>query len=231
MRAAVRFFRDGRAVAAVEFSMLFPVLLVMILLGTQIGSYINAARKVERLSNSIAQMLAQAAPPADNSTTVATVNSGDLNFGFDSAMLIFPYLFKDGSRNGGTWSDNLRVGMTSIQFTQKAGICNNPTDLSGCYTANVVWSDRYGITRACGTRLTPVADTVAPSPTTLPRSVFGPGSVIVVDVAFDFKPMFGENILPRVTIRRSTYLQPRYASLVTYDVARSDGSAILCPGY
>lgn len=231
MRPLRRFVRDRRGVAGVEFVMLFPVLLVMILVGTQVASYINAARKVERISNSIAQMLAEAAPPSDNSTTVATVNSGDLNFGIDSAMLIFPYVFKDRLRTGGVWYGNLRIGMASVQFAQKPGICNNPADLSGCYTANVVWSFNYGMPRPCGVPLTPVADTDPPSATTLPRSVYGPGSVVVVDVTFDFTPMFGENVLPHIVIRRSTYLQPRSASRVSFDTVHSDGSATLCPGY
>lgn len=226
-----RFLRDGRGVAGVEFVMLFPVLLVMILVGTQIASYINAARKVERISNSIAQMLAQAAPPSDNSTTEATVSSGDLQFGAASAALIFPYLFQDAQRKHAHWDQDLQINMTSVQFKEKAGGCNNPADPGACYDANVVWSSLYWTPRACGVPLTPVADTDPPSPTTLPRSAFGPGSIIVVDVAFDFTPLFGENILPHIVIRRSTYLQPRYASLIKFDTSQGDGLAEVCPGY
>ena len=75
----------------------------------------------------------------------------------------------------------------------------------------------------------PADNTAAPSRATLPRSVFGPGSLIAVDVVFTFRPSFGARFIPAMRIARSMYVQPRYASLVDLDTTGNDGIATKCP--
>ncbi|MDP4002062.1 TadE/TadG family type IV pilus assembly protein [Methylobacterium sp. NEAU K] len=228
---ARRFCADARAVSAVEFALILPVLLILMLGGTQLVTYINATRKVELIAQSISQMISQAMPPAGS--TVATVNATDLHFSFDSALVLFPYLMKDGPRQGLQWWQDIAITYAAIAFTQTASNCTG-SDLSGCYAANVVWTSSGtsgGNYRPCTVPQLAAADTAPPSRSTLPRSVFGPGSIIAVDVVFTFQPSFGARFIPAVRIARSMYVQPRYASLVTFDTTGNDGIATKCPGY
>ncbi len=232
-----RFRRAERGVAAIEFAVILPILLTLLLTGTQVVIFINASRKVGQVARSISQMISQAKPPPDNSTTVAKVNALDLHFSFDAAMVIFPYLLNDAKRQNKAWWTDISINYASIAFTKVQGTCNDPADQSACYTANVVWTSTgttqpYGDNyRPCTAAQLPADNTAAPSRTALPRSVFGPASLIVIDVVFNFTPTLGSKFFPAIKIARSAYVQPRYASLINYDTANSDGIATKCPGY
>ena len=53
------FVRAQSGVAAIEFVVAFPVLLIVMLFGLQIVTYIRAVRKVELLAASMSEMLSQ----------------------------------------------------------------------------------------------------------------------------------------------------------------------------
>ncbi|WP_342162349.1 TadE/TadG family type IV pilus assembly protein [Methylobacterium sp. SD21] len=232
-----RFLGAERGVAAIEFAVILPILLVLLLTGTQVVIYINASRKVGQVARSISQMVSQAKPPSDNSTTTATVNALDLHFSFDAAMVIFPYLLNDAKRQNLSWWGDISINYASIAFLKGNATCNDPADQSACYTANVVWTSTgtaqpYGANyRPCSTPQLPADNTAAPSRTALPRSVFGPATLIVIDVVFNFTPTLGSKFFPAIKIARSAYVQPRYASLINYDTTNNDGIATKCPGY
>ncbi|MGU3664598.1 TadE/TadG family type IV pilus assembly protein [Methylobacterium sp. A49B] len=229
---ARRFGADTRAVSAVEFALIFPVLLILMIAGTQLVTYINATRKVELIAQSISQMLSQAQPPQNG--TVATVNAADLHFSFDSSLVLFPYLMKDASRQGLQWWQDITITFASVTFQPTASNCPSTSDQSNCFAANVVWTSTGtsgGNYRPCTPTQLPADNAAPPSRTTLPRSVFGPGSLLAVDVVFNFKPSFGARFIPAVRIARSMYVQPRYATLVNFDPTGNDGIATKCPGY
>ena len=85
-RPTRRFLRDERAVAAIEFAVILPILLLLLLAGSQVVLYINASRKVGQVARSISQMISQVKPPTNSST--ATVNATDLHFSFDATLVI-----------------------------------------------------------------------------------------------------------------------------------------------
>ena len=215
-----------------EFSLVLPILLTLMLGGIQLVAYVNATRKVELVAQSISQMISQSVPP--QGSTIATVNATDLHFSYDATLVLFPYLMKDSQRQGMLWWQDIMIKYASVSFTQKAANCTDSTDMSACYTANVVWTSTGTAgsnTRPCAVPLLPADNTAPPSVGTLPRSVFGPASLIVIDVAFTFTPTFGAKFFPAARIARSAYVQPRYATLVNYDTTNSDGIATKCPGY
>ena len=227
-----RFADDRRGVSAIEFAVVLPMLVMLMLGGIQLVTYVNATRKVELVAQSISQMLSQAVPPPGS--TIATVNATDLHFSYDASLVLFPSLMKDGPRQGLQWWQDIAINYASVSFTQTSTGCSDPADMSACYTANVVWTSSGtpgGNERPCAIPLLPAANAAPPSPGTLPRSVYGPGTLIVIDVVFTFKPSFGAKFFPESRIARSVYVQPRYATLVNYDTANSDGIASKCPGY
>jgi len=227
-----RFLADRRGVSAVEFSVILPFVLLLMAGGMQLITYLNAIRKVDRIANSISEIASQAMPPQGSS--VATVNSLDLHFTYDAAMVLFPYILGDAQRRGVNWWENITIDFASIAFTAKDATCAASGDPTTCYVANVVWTSlgTAGTNkRPCGVPQIPAADTAPPTQLTLPRSTFGPGSLIAVDVVFQFRPTFGSGFIDPIRIARSVFLQPRYATLVNYDTTNDDGIAVKCPGY
>ena len=237
-RRIARFRTADDGLAAIELALILPVILVFMLGGIQLVAYINAMRKVELVVQSISQMISQAKPPQNGSTSVATVTANDLHFSFDSTLVLFPYVMNEGKRQGRRWWEVITINYSSIQFKQIAPTCNDSVDQSACYVANVVWTST-GTTqpstgpayRPCIIPQMPADDTADPSPTKLPRSLFGPASMVVIDVVFTFTPTFGATYLPSLRIARSAYVQPRYASLINFDPNGNDGIATKCPGF
>jgi Flp pilus assembly protein TadG len=235
-----RFRAAEGGMAAVEFALILPSLLLIMFASIQIVAYIDATRKVELVAHSISQMISQATPPPN--TTVAAVNATDLHFSFDATLVLFPYVMKDAKRRGVAWWQTISINYAAIQFRAKNAACQNSTstsgDLSSCYDANVVWTttgtqqpaggDNY---RPCDTAQMPANDDAPPSRATLPRSAYGPGSLVAIDVVFDFEPTFGSGFVPPIRIARSAYVLPRYASLVNFDTANNDGIATRCTGF
>lgn len=231
--AARCFPAEARGASAVEFALVFPVLALLLLGGLQVVLYVDATRRVEAVATSISQMISQATPATAGSTT-ATVNALDLHFSYDAALVLFPYLMSDGKRKGVAWWQDITIDYASIQFTQIVKPCPTATDQSGCYRADVVWTSTGTVgttTRPCSVAQAAADDTAPTTPKTLPRSLFGPGSVIAIDVSFSFVPTFGANVLKPILISRSVFVQPRYAQLIKYDSTNSDGIATTCLGF
>lgn len=234
LRAALaRFAVSDRGTSAVELALVLPVLVALLLAGFQVVLYVNASRKVELVANSISEMISQATPPTASSTT-AKINALDIHFSYDASLVLFPYLMTDANRKGIAWWQNITIDYASIQFTQISTSCAGAADQSACYTANVVWTTTGTAganARPCLIPQVAADDNASPTNLTLPRSLFGPGSIIAVDVSFTFVPTFGSQFVKPLVIRRSVFVQPRYASLITYDMSTSDGIATSCPGY
>ena len=225
-----RFGTSRDATSAIEFAIVSPVLIILMLAGLQLVLYVNATRKVEYVAGSIAQMVSEATPPS-NTTTTAKVNATDLHFSHDSALVLFPYIMSDSTSKGIPWQNDIDIDYASIQFTPIKGTSCSGYDQSSCFTASVVWTSNGTAgtnSRVCGSQQTAVDDTMSPTSKTLPRSIFGQGSIIAVDVVFNFVPKFGAKFLPAIRIAKSVFLQPRYASLITYDTTNDDGIATLC---
>jgi hypothetical protein len=130
-------------------------------------------------------------------------------------MVIFPQMLQDAARKGISWKNDISISIAGVLFTGKPAGCT-PSNCSS-YDANVVWNSGPN-KRTCGVLLTPAPDTATPSPTTLPTDVFGPGSLIVVDIVYNYAPifgsvftkLFGSPLFGTIPIARSAYLAPRY---------------------
>lgn len=222
--------RSTDATSATEFALILPALLLMLLAGVQVVQFIDASRKVERVANSISQMISQATPP-NQSSTDASVTAQDIHFSYDAAMVIFPFLMRDAVQKGKSWWQDISINYASIQFTQTGTGCGSNADQSSCYAAKVLWTSTGttgGQYRPCLLPQLPAPDTSPTSPNTLPKSLFGPGSIIAIDVSFAFVPSIGARFLPSVTIARSVYVQPRYANVINFDTTNNDGIVSKC---
>ena len=207
------FARANRGVALLEFALIMPFLITLLFGSYELTRYINTTRQITNLADSIAQLFAQ--------NTTGSINDTDLHFAIDSTMVTFPNVLGDAHKQGIYWWQDIYVSMSSVLFSPTVTGCT-----SNCtYNAKVMWTTG---SRPCSTNLTPAADTAPPSLTTLPMDAFGPGSMIVVDIVYFYRPIVASNLLGIKTISRSTYLQPRYVTSVKYATGSSMGTA--CPG-
>ena len=212
-----RFRRDRSGVAAIEMAFVAPIMIVLGLGGVDTTRYVEATQSVSKVASTIGQMLTE--------NTTGSVNYIDLQFYHDSAMVIFPDVLSDAARQGITWSNDISISMASIKFATTPTNCT-----TGCtYVPKVMWTGGANA-RACGAVFTQVPDVSVPSPTTLPTDIYGPGSVIVVDIQYNYHPLFASFLGASIPIARSVYMAPRYVPLVSYQVVSGDnGIAASCP--
>ena len=208
LRRARAFPFDKSGVAIIEFAMVAPFLLLLLLAGFDMGRYALATQRVEAVANSVAQMLSQTGLSSDAvNANDGTVTDTELNLFRQSALFTFPEALAAASRQGVKWSDLLVVNMASIRFRPPAPNCATHC----AYTPQVVWSTGW---RSCVNPISQGQNTDTPTATTLPVGVYGPGSQIVVDVQYTFTPTFGAAYLPSLPIVRSAFLSPRNVGIV-----------------
>lgn len=220
-QSAACFVSAQQGLAAVEFAFAAPVLLLVLLGFVELDRYAWTTRQLENAANSITQMLTQT--PTDK------IERADLDFAYDSLMVLFPRVLEDSALRGHNWRNDISVSMSSVALAK-----SDPACVSNCaYSAKVAWSGGAG-RRPCATPLTAVANDRRPSPTTLPRDAFGPNALVVVDLAYDYAPRFASKLFGSFRITRSSYMQPRYvapSSYLKYAVAGGDAFVTTCPGF
>lgn len=225
-----RFGRDRTGIAAVEFTLIFPILLGVSAAIFEYSSFVRQSRQLTDTANSIAEILA-----ADSDTTV---NWTDLHYAVDSTMLTFPKVLSDSSRKGIAWANDITISLAGVSFSPTVSGCT-----SGCtYKAAVNWTGGAK-QRACGSTQSSTTDTALPSATTLPASLFTPVAspqggngpplfVVVADVTYTWSPAVFTGLLNGVTMKRSSFINPRYVSSLKYTVSSGDdGFGQACSGY
>ena len=218
LRARLADFRSARqGIAAVEFAFIAPIMVMLAIGATDTTRYVIATEKINKAASTIAQMI--------TTNNTGSVNYIDLQFYHDSTMVIFPDVLSDAARQSIPWYQDINISMASVKFSTAQQNCGTTCT----YTPKVVWAGGNN-PRPCTPTLTQMSDVTVPSPTTLPSDVYGPGSIIVVDIQYNFHPFFGLFIPMSIGIARSVYLAPRYVPLINYQVISGDnGIAKSCP--
>jgi Flp pilus assembly protein TadG len=212
-----RLRRDCAGAAALEMAFVAPVIILLALAGVDTTRYVIATEQISKVANTIGQML------TENAT--GNVNYVDLQFYHDSAMVIYPDVLTDAAARNTAWSNDISISMASIQFTATTKNCGTTCT----YKPKVIWTGGSN-PRTCGAVFTSVPDASVPSATTLPQDIYGPGSVVVVDIQYNYHPWFASYLGASLGIARSVYLAPRYVSLISYQtVAGDNGFAVSCP--
>jgi Flp pilus assembly protein TadG len=200
------FARSRRGVAAVEFALTLPFMILLMLGSIEVARLITFTRKIELVADTAVEMLSQT-PVGD------VLADADLTFTQGSTVVIFPQILQDAANKGEVWSSDIQITMSSVQFTQTSTSCTTLTPT--CYNATVVWTSGPN-KRPCKTNLGAVADTATPTQATLPTDLYGPGSIVVVDIVYTYTPLFVQKLFGSIKISRSAFLAPRYVPLVTY---------------
>jgi Flp pilus assembly protein TadG len=203
--------RRQEGAGAVEFAFVAPILLFLLLAGFDFGRYVLATQRIQEVANSVAEMLSQSnaaqSPTVPVESGDAVVQDSDLHYYSDSAMVTYPDVLAVANSTGTYWWRLLTVQMTSIKFNTTPTGCT-----AACtYKPAVVWTTGA---RTCGLTISAAPDVSTYNPATLPTDVFGPGSLIVVDVFYTFTPTFGAAYLPSFAIERSAFMAPRNVPVV-----------------
>ena len=225
---APTFVNDRRGVSAIEFAIWAPFMCFLFLGSVDIIRYITATGRLTDVAGTMGQMLSV--------NTTGAVNYVDLQFFHDSAMITFPQVLIDAAQQNIAWSSDIAITMSSIKFTASPSGCTN----NCTYVPRVVWSSGTN-KRPCTPSnantapITSVSDTSSPSPTTLPADSFGPTSLLVVDIAYTFRPLFAVRsmsifpALSNINVVRSFYTSPRYVQTVSYQSISGDpGTTTVC---
>lgn len=206
---SVRALLSTRGVAAAEFALILPIMLLIYFGSTQITMGVMASRKVTLLSRTIADLVAQ--QPAGTSLTDATMTSI-----FNAAAAVMtPF------------------DITSLTMVVSAVdmVADTTAPSYNGYKAKIRWSATQGtgaVARSCQA-MTPVANGSSPSSTTLPQGLYAAGSMVIADVGYTYTPGFGGAFLAwsssaGFAMRNTAYMRPRnWTTYVTYPT-KSTGS-------
>ena len=201
LERAIRALRDRRGVAAVEFALILPLMLLMYIGVADVARGVIASRDVDLLSRTISDLVAQ-------QSTAAPVSSSQIQTIFTTASAVMvPFSVT-----------NLTITVSAVDITANS----NGT----CCQVLVRWSyTQGGALRACTTPLTQVSAGTAPSATNIPAAIVNANTsagyaytganaqnsyLIVADVTFTYVPYFLQAaswFAPGM--RKTTFMVPR----------------------
>jgi Flp pilus assembly protein TadG len=229
--AIVALLRARRGIAALEFALIAPIMVILTL------GVVDATRALLAFQ----QITSAAQQVAEIGTARASVNElasdGNLQvYDFDvaaAASAIYAYIPRLRPDVGGDNSSYV-VTVTSVAFTAS----------QNGYTASTAWS-AVGETggpadasqtpfRPCGGLVLTAAGT-PPSMSTLPilttPPLVGLTSLLVVDVQYKFSPLFLQWITGPIEMHRTAYLPPRAATVYIEYSSPASATSLICTPY
>ncbi len=219
LRRFARMGKDKKGVAAVEFALILPFMLLLYLGTAELTYGLMANRKMTLVARTLSDLTAQ-------TTATSGITDAEITSIFTAAAAIMsPYD-----------ATPLRMSFSSIKF-----VPNSATP--PVYTAQTVWTAVYtvssalkGTARPCGaTAITQVTNSTAPSSTTMPVGLYGAGSIIVADVSYEYTPPFSGSVLAWSTTQSSinfshtAYMRPRTQTEIAYNSTTPPTGRTKCP--
>ena len=216
--SSTAFLRDEDGIAAVEFTLVLPLLLILYLGSASLVTATSASRDTSILAETLANLVSEQAPNV--AMTDATIT--DI---FNAATAVMsPFS-----------TTNLQMTISNVEF-----VANASSSSGTGFDAKTRWTVTMsgGTLRTCGTTplLNPVSSGTVPSSTTMPVGVYSAGFIIVADVSYAYTPAFGSFSFSfgsgapststfAYSIKRTSYMRPRQTDNIRY---QSGQSASIC---
>lgn len=217
-----RFLRANGGIAAVEFALVLPLMLLMYIGIIDLTRDVIASRKLDILSRTLSDLVSQQTSGSITNTQLATIFSA-------STTLMQPYTLA-----------GLTMTLSEVIIQAKS----NGT----CCDALVKWSyTQNGTLRACGAPLTQVPNGTLPSPTNIPAALINANAnagygyangkttyLIIADTHYTYIPIFNQALSWfSAGMNKTTYMVPRSPSnpvaLTSASSAATGQSGIICP--
>lgn len=213
------FVRAREGVAAVEFAVIFPFMLLLYLGATEITQTVMASRKATLVARSISDLVAQQPTPTINATDIANILTAGA-----AIMAPFP-------------TTTLRMTVTSVEIIKRP----NTTILDAKPRWTMVSN---GATKRPCAVLTPVSNDTKPTQTNFPSGLYTEGSIIVADVSYTYEAPFTQGVFRTTSVgggawsardsffttRQTAYMRPRSQTILTFSGAAPSGSTV-CASY
>lgn len=198
-----RFTASAQGVAGTEFALLLPVMIALIMGGYEFSRAYGASTRTTYLANGLAELVSQ---------STIDLTDADLNLIIESAPLLNPDIISYARATGRADFWNVaEVVISSVQFSPRDPACTAKCK----YEADMVFSHaRNGTPKSC---------TKAAAAAAVPSQLAGEGSLIVVDIAVPYKPLFTQFVPVSLKFERTVYLRPRYINRV--ELTKN------CPGF
>ena len=214
----LKLLRSRRALAGIEFALVAPFLVAILLAVADLSRAILMMRRLTVAADETATIASTEAVQANSLNILSPYQAYAAT---TAPLAIFPtWLSSQASVN-----NSFSVTLSEVNFT--ASNCTT----SCTYTAHVSWSvanpSGQAVLRACGT-LTSVPNTSPSSLTTLPAGAFGATSVLVADVSQVFVPLFTSVFLGNFTMQRTAYVSPRVNNAITLSPGFVGKAAVIC---
>lgn len=178
---------DHSGLAAVEFALVLPVMLIAYFGCLEVTQGFQASRKVSILSRSLSDLTSQ---------TSTTITATDMTNVFNASRAVLAPFDSTGTQ----------MTVSSVVFSTVSGNVKAYTDWS---------TTQNGVLRPCG-ELTQVANGTAPAPNNIPSGLVSAGTtVIVADVKYLYTPLLGGsfrqigNGASSIPLSSTTYMRPR----------------------
>lgn len=230
-------------VAALEFGLLAPVMGIFLMGLVDIADAIITLHRLNSIVQQTGLMATQMAILPNQQTTLTATQ---LDQASSVIYAVIPTLVNQQVYNpNGPVNQTpppFAVVVSDIVFTPATGNCT-PGQNANCYTASMAWSVplQYGrpLNRACGTvnQTTPTGSEAISTQTQLPTTIptagvtQGLSSVLVVDVLYQFTPIFAKFVGP-ITMRQTAYFNQRsYVAPYIHYTAGSSTAGVICTGY
>ena len=211
---------DRRAVAALEFGLLAPVLIVIVMGVYDVTNGIVAWWQLSAAAAATARIATTYAATPNNTNVLSTTQAATAS---TAVFAVLPALAKGPASQYG-------VTISSVVMAPSVPGCT-----SACtYVANTAWSlALQGVSpkRPCG-KLAGVPDGTPSSIGTLPLDAFTSSPLIVVDVTYDFTPMFTQLFGAGAVFMETAYLATRTGTDAAWVTLTGPQAAqAQCPGY
>jgi Flp pilus assembly protein TadG len=189
---SARLRADERGIAATEFAVILPLMLVMLFGVIEITAGFAVDRKVTVVARTLSDLTSQG-----NSTNPSLVTDQDLtNFFTASSGILWPYSVTPATTTlSGVYVDGSKVA--KVQWSKSATVVQNGTELKTTLTAS---QHKQG-------------DVVA-----LPSELAVPDTYLIwSEVSYLYTPVIG-NVVSKagLTLKDQTYTRPRQTKCVTY---------------
>ena len=219
LRPVVGFVRSRRGIAATEFALLLPVLILLYAGSGELAQAAMTGRRLEDLSRTLVDLVAQQPTAGQTLSTPAPANA-TLQADLQSILTAASALMSPSS-------------LTTLTMTVSAvDITNNA--LGVCCVFKVRWSyTQSGTLRPCNVYLTPVPATQPPSPATVSQAMMpplvgvplqSPVPILIADVSYQISGVFSSSWLSFPVMQRTSYMLPRTTGQVIVAAPLQAGS-------